>query len=134
MGGLDGVYSSGDTIPQQGALGSNPAIERTYREGLRDLSQLRGTLQDNPDLAKDLQELMREMQKYDPSKLTGNPQLVERIRTEILPNIEQLELQLRRKLEGNDGSGQARSGSPERVPQGYADAVAEYFRKLSKTR
>jgi hypothetical protein len=30
------------------------------------------------------------------------------------------------------GSGSVRSPTGERVPQGYQDAVADYFRKLSK--
>jgi hypothetical protein len=33
--------------------------------------------------------------------------------------------------DGSDGS--VRSVGNETVPQGYADAVAEYFRKLSQT-
>ena len=53
------------------------------------------------------------------------------MRSELLPNIEQLELQLRRKLEGEQG-GQVRSSNTERVPAGYGEAIAEYFRRLSK--
>jgi len=37
----------------------------------------------------------------------------------------------RRKLEEQNG-GQVRSGASDRVPPGYGEAVAEYFRKLSK--
>ena len=44
--------------------------------------------------------------------------------------IEQIELQLRRLLD--DQAGGVRSGSAEPVPPGYSDAVAEYFRRLSK--
>ena len=32
------------------------------------------------------------------------------------------------------GNGSVRSPGGETVPQGYADAVAEYFRKLSKSK
>ena len=98
---------------------------------MRELSQLRQSLGDNPDLTREVQELLKEMQKVDPSRFPGNPELIERIRTDVLPNLEQLELQLRRKLEGQD-SGQVRSSSAERIPEGYGDAVAEYFRRLSK--
>ena len=106
-------------------------MERAYREGIRDLSQLRQSLRDNPDAERDVTELIREMQKMDPVLAPGNPALIEQLRTQILPNLEQVELQLRRKLE-NQQSGQVRSSSTERVPTGYGDAVAEYFRKLSK--
>jgi hypothetical protein len=49
----------------------------------------------------------------------------------VLPEVERLELELRRKLDEKT-SDQVRSAGTETVPQGYSDAVAEYFRKLSK--
>ncbi len=45
--------------------------------------------------------------------------------------MERLELELRRKLEDKN-SDQVRSAGSETVPAGYSDAVADYFRKLSK--
>ena len=124
------MYRSDDGIPQQGM--TNPGIERAMRDSVRELSQLRQQLrEESPDLEREVQEALREIQKYDPAKIEQDPLLAERIRSTILPHIEQLELQLRRKLEGAD-SGQVRTSAAERVPQGYADAVAEYFRKLSK--
>jgi hypothetical protein len=110
--------------------------ERTYRETMRDLSQIQQMLRDNPDLAKDLggelQQLMRDMQKFDPKAFLGNPGLIEAMRAQILPNLQNLELQLRRKLDEKNGSGDVRSGATERIPQGYSEAVADYFRRLSK--
>ena len=44
-----------------------------------------------------------------------------------------LETLLRRKIEEKQ-SGQARTGAGDRIPEGYSDAVAEYFRRLSKGR
>ena len=50
----------------------------------------------------------------------------------VLPVSTSLSLgQLRRMLDGEQGA-YVRSGSTEPVPPGYADAVAEYFRRLSK--
>jgi hypothetical protein len=123
------MYRSGDSIPEQGA--TNPGIERAMREGVRDLSELRQEMQDSPELAGEVAEVMRELQKYDPAKLANDPLLAERIKASVLPAIQQLELQLRRKLEG--GSGDVRSSAADRIPTGYGDAVAEYFRKLSKS-
>jgi hypothetical protein len=125
------MYRSGDTIPQQGTLGTNPGIERALREGYRELSEMREQVQDNPDLAQDVADVMRELQKYPPSRLAEDPLLAERIKAAVLPAIQQLELQLRRKLES--GSNDVRSTNAQRVPAGYGDAVAEYYRKLSKT-
>ena len=108
-----------------------PAIDRVYREGLRDLSQLRGAVGDNPEISADIQELIRAMQRLDPKQFPGNPELVEQLRTQVLPSLEQIELRLRRELDDEAG-GQVRSGLSRTVPPGYADAVAEYFRKLSQ--
>ena len=82
-------------------------------------------------MKKDIEALIREMQQLDPRAFPGNPVLMERLNAQIIPHIEQIELQLRRAMEEKQ-SGQVKSGAAERVPAGYADAVAEYFRKLSK--
>ena len=50
----------------------------------------------------------------------------------VLAQVEQIELMLRRKVDGQEGS--VRSATPQAVPPGYSNAVAEYFRKLSKAR
>jgi hypothetical protein len=125
----------GDLIPPApGPVSSaydQGAMERGFREGLRELNELRGTLTDNPQMAAELDALMREMQRLDPRRFPGNPELVERLRTQILPGLEQIELQLRRDLD-EKGSDQVKSAASERIPAGYADAVAEYFRRLSR--
>jgi hypothetical protein len=105
--------------------------EAISRDIARDLGGLRQALAQNPDLAREAAEMLREIQKLTMGQTQG-PELDERIRRQVLPNIEQLELQLRQKLDAQ-GSGQVRSGTPDVVPPGYGDAVAEYFRKLSKT-
>jgi hypothetical protein len=129
--GETGIYRRGGDNIQQGPI-NNAAAEQAFRQGVRDLQQLRQALQDNPDMAREVEAALREIQRFDPSKAEGNAAMVERIRNTVLPNIEQLELQLRRKLEGKDG--QVRSSAAERIPQGYGEAVAEYFRRLSKTK
>lgn len=127
--GLRGMYRSEDSIPQQGGI--NPGTERALREGLRELRQMREGLNDSPELAQDVDAIMRELQKYDPQKIASDPLLAERIRSSVIPAIQQLEVQLRRKLES--ATGDVRTSSSQKVPEGYGAAVAEYFRKLSKT-
>jgi hypothetical protein len=126
-----GIYRTHEFTGQGATAARGEDLERSYREGMRDLSQIRQSMKDNPDVSRDIMDLIREMQKIDPVLAPGNPALLEQLRTQILPNIEQLELQLRRKLDDQQ-SGQVRSSANERVPVGYGDAVAEYFRKLSK--
>ena len=106
-------------------------MERLYREGLRDLERLRRSIGAGPEMAADIAELIREMQRLDPSRFPGNPELLEQLRTQVLPGLEQVELRLRRELETEDG-GPVRSGLSRQPPPGYAEAVAEYFRRLSQ--
>lgn len=132
--------NSGDRQGQlpNGAQGLN-GLERTYREGVRDLQQLRqaigqqGNQAGNQELTKDVEALIRQMQQIDPSKFPGNPELVERIRSQVLPAMEQLETQLRRQVE-EQNTGQVKTGTSGKIPQGYSEAVAEYYRRLGKVK
>jgi hypothetical protein len=72
------------------------------------------------------------MQNIDPHSI-DNPLIYDRIRQQVLSEMEQVEMQLRRKVDDADGAS-VRSPSGETVSPGYADAVAEYFRKLSKAK
>jgi len=73
---------------------------------------------------------MRQVQQLNPNKWGNNAQLSEVINGQVLTAIDQVELLLRRKLDANDGS--VRSASPRNIPPGYANAVAEYNKRLSK--
>ena len=63
--------------------------------------------------------------------VSNDAELSQRLSHEVLPEMERLELELRRKLDDKN-SDQVRSAGSETVPPGYSDAVADYFRKLSK--
>jgi len=107
----------------------NPAdTERTYQQGMRDLSQLRQLVQNDPQTEKEIADLTRQMQQLDPSRFPGNPAMVEQMHREVLSTVDKLELQLQR----NGASTEARTGKPDAVPAGYQESVAEYFRRLSK--
>jgi hypothetical protein len=103
-------------------------IEQAYRESLRDLNQIRDFIRQNPDLAGDYSNLVRAL---NPQYSSNDGELSQRLSHEVLPEMERLELELRRKLDEKT-SDQVRSAGAETVPPGYSDAVADYFRKLSK--
>lgn len=107
-------------------------VEQAYREGMRDLNQVGREMGENPDVAREVQSLIREMQRLEPSRFKGNPELVEQLRSQVLANLEQMELQLRRKLD--EQSSQVRSTPSRAVPPGYSESVADYFRRLSRGR
>ena len=97
----------------------------------RDLSQARQDVREtDAGLGRDAEQLLKELQKLNLASASG-PQLDERIQRQLLPALERLELELRRKVEG-EKSGQVRSAGSEPVPTGYSESVAEYFRRLSK--
>ena len=57
--------------------------------------------------------------------------MVEQLHTQVLNDVDKLELQL---LRNNDAQpGQVRSSNAAPVPAGYQDAVADYYRRLGKT-
>ena len=60
-------------------------------------------------------------------------ELTQRFNREVLPDIKRLELELRRKLNDKNGD-QVRSAGSETIPPGYSGAVADYYRKLSKSK
>jgi hypothetical protein len=69
--------------------------------------------------------------RLDPRYSTDDPLLRNRIEAQMFTGVEQIELQLRRLLDEQQGA-EVRSDITQPVPPGYADAVAEYFRRLSK--
>jgi hypothetical protein len=130
-----GGYDTGDThisgravAPQQGP---NPAdTQREIDQGLNLLNQVRAVVQDSPEARQQLQSLIDQMRSLDPRRFPGNPALVEKMHQQLISNVDALELQLRRQLEESRG-GTIRNTDPTKVPAGYQDSVAEYYRKLS---
>jgi hypothetical protein len=122
-------YSQAGQRPAPPDASGNPAdTERTYQQGMRELNQLRQMVQSDPQTAKEVQNLARQMQNLDPSRFPGNPAMVEQMHREMLSSIDRIELQLQR----DGASTEARTGKPYAVPAGYQDSVAEYYRRLSK--
>jgi len=102
-------------------------IEQGYRESLRDMNELREFMRTHPDYMGGYQQLLRSL---NPA-YTNPDELSRRLSHEVLPGLERLELELRRKLDEKN-SDQVRSAGTETIPPGYSDKVADYFRKLSK--
>jgi len=106
----------------------NPAdSERTYQQEMRQLNQLRQLAQGDSQTAKEVAELVRQMQHLDPSRFPGNPAIVEQMHREVLSSIDKLELEIQRA----GAAPEARTGKPNAVPVGYQDAVADYYKRLS---
>jgi hypothetical protein len=131
-----GAMNTGDrTMPGGGLNAPQPMsgqqVQRAYTESLRELREMRQQFADAPETRNEIDRLIRDMQRLDPAKFPGNPALVDKMRAQVLPALEQLELRLRAEVDQREG-GLARSGISDTVPAGYTDAVAEYFRRLSR--
>jgi hypothetical protein len=130
-----GDYDTGNTrisgravAPQRGP---NPAdTQREIEQGLNLLNGVRSVAQDSPEARQQLRTLIDQMRSLDPKRFPGNPALVEQMRQQLVSGVDALELQLRRQLEESRG-GTIRNTDPAKVPAGYQDSVAEYYRKLS---
>ncbi|MFP5249998.1 MAG: hypothetical protein ACLGP3_09255, partial [Acidobacteriota bacterium] len=131
-----GNYDTGSNTPrgrgrQQPAPGDasgNPAdTEQTFDQEMRTLRQLRQTVGNHPDAARQLEQITRQMQQLDPRRFPGNPALVEQMHSELLGSVDRLELELQRNAQTD-----ARTGKPDPIPAGYQEQVAEYYRRLSK--
>jgi hypothetical protein len=95
---------------------------------MRALNHLRQMVRNDPEAAKEVAELARQMQLLDPSRFSGNPAMVEQMHREVLSSVDRLELQLQR----DTASTQARTGKSYAVPSGYQESVAAYYKRLSK--
>jgi hypothetical protein len=105
-------------------------VEQLYREAMNELNWLRQAVRGQPASLTNIQELMRELERLDPKRFPGNPEMLEQIRTKLLSQMDKLELQLHPDTNGTQ-SGQVRSDSPLIAPRGYEESVADYFRRLS---
>jgi hypothetical protein len=105
---------------------------RSYDEASRDINRLEGAVRDNPDMLRQLRDVGALLPALDPNRYpNGMGRDLEQLFKQAMAGIEQVEVQLRRKVEEQNG-GSIRSATPQPPPPGYADAVADYFRRLSK--
>ena len=105
-------------------------LEDRLEEAGRDLLALGSRLRTEGLTAEEL-EAVRRLGDSLRGGLTGNPELIEQEFLAMLSLVEQLELQLAQSALGADESG-VRTEAPAQVAQGYQNAVAEYFRRLSR--
>ena len=95
------------------------------------MNELRQTIKGEPGPLGDIRDLQRELDRLDPRRFPGNPAMLEELHSQVLASMDKLELQIRREMDDKQ-SGQVRTGDAQRVPDGYQDSVANYFRRLSQ--
>lgn len=105
--------------------------EPLYAEGMKELDRLRRSVGDDPEARRQVDELIRSMQRLDPKRFPGNPAMVDELYARVVSGVDKLELQLRHVPDEREPA-EVRSDNPSPVPSGYQAAVAEYFRRLSR--
>jgi len=100
----NGRYNEGQVNPQE--------FQQNYRNAMQSLQQLQQQMRDDPNTARDIQGLMRDLRQFDPATATNDPLLSERIQA-ALAGVEQVEMELRRKVEDTTGGGSVRSPGGE---------------------
>ena len=102
-----------------------------YAEGMKELDRLRRSVGDDPEARRQVDDLIRSMQRLDPKRFPGNPAMVDELYARVVSGVDKLELQLRHVPDGGEPA-EVRSDNPSPIPSGYQAAVAEYFRRLSR--
>jgi hypothetical protein len=104
--------------------GGNPGIA----EAMQNLANLRQRLASRNGRAYYDSEyafrFLQDLEGADPEELA------KRLNHEVLPSLDRLEMDIKR--EGNAPPDGGRLAAAEPTPDTYRDAVAEYFKKLSK--
>ncbi len=108
-----------------------PDTQRLIEQGVGELQALRRATAGDPESERQIQQLISEMQHLDLRRFPGNPAMIEQIHAQLLSDVDSLELQLRRKLDGQQAA-EIRAADPFPIPHGYEEAVADYFRRLSQ--
>jgi hypothetical protein len=131
-GNVDTGNNARPGAPRSAPAQQTPSVDpqQAIQQGTSELNQLRREVGNDPEMQKQIQELISEMQHLDLRRFPGNPAMVEELHQRILSGVDTLELQLRRALDDKNRS-QIRSSDSLVVPPGYKDAVADYFRRLS---
>jgi hypothetical protein len=121
--------------PRNSGIWQNPEAVDRLRERLdvagTDLINLGGRLRAE-GLSDEELRAVRELGDALRAGLTGNPELVEAEFRALVNLAEQLELKLR-QVAGAEPSA-VRTEAPVQAAQGFEDIVAEYYRRLSRTR
>jgi hypothetical protein len=135
-GFVNGGWNAGNNTPLPHRVApdnSLPSVDtsRTYEAGVKELGNLRRAVGEDPESRRQVDELIRSMQKLDPKRFPGNPAMVDELVARVLSGVDRLELQLRH-VPDESLPADVRSDNPSPVPAGYQGAVAEYFRRLSK--
>jgi hypothetical protein len=121
--------------PRNRALWDNPGAIDDVRQQLNDASRELLTLGNElraQGLTDEELRAVRELGDALRGSITGNPELIEQEFRQLVNLAEQLELRLAASG-GNAERAAVRAQAPTQVAPGFEEAVAEYYRRLSRS-
>jgi uncharacterized protein DUF4175 len=105
-------------------------FRRDFREWVNDAEALRRQLQASGVNPRDLDDIIRDLQRFDNDRLYADPKGLELLQAAAIEKVKKFEFSLRRKAEAGNES-LSLSGS-DQVPDGFRQAIEEYYRSLAK--
>ena len=143
LGTADGQPGIGDTLGgaySGGGYGNRRPIEfnpddirqwqREFRQRLGEAQDIRRLLQDEQFSAADLDEIIRQMQEFDDTRVYQDSEEIARLQTYLREELKRFEYRLRREV--NVESEDLFLASSDDVPPGFRDMIEEYYRALSR--
>jgi len=106
--------------------------EFAERRGL--LERIAGVMTADEHGAEDITSLLAEMHAIEGSDDFSDPQRSVQRQRELIAELKELELALRRQAEGAPAARALPLAGNDAVPERYQDSVEEYFRELARTR
>jgi hypothetical protein len=101
-----------------------------FREWANDAEGLRRQLQQAGVSPRDLDEVLRDLRAFDNDRVYADPKGLEQLQAAAIEKLKKFEFALRRRADaGNDSL--SLSGS-DQVPEGFRQAIEEYYRSLAK--
>ena len=120
-----GAATTAAGIPTTSASGG-----ASIREWASDAEALRRQLQAGGVNPRELDEIMRDLQKFDNERIYVDPRGLEQLQAAAIDKLKKFEFGLRRKAESGNES-LSLSGS-DQVPEGFRQAIEEYYRSLAR--
>lgn len=106
-------------------------LGREWQERIAEAERLQELVSENPELARDVSGLIRQMRQLDMQRVLEDPEEVAQLKSTIIDGFHQLELDLSQQLD-QDMDHLLRLVSESDVPPEFRERVEEYYRRLSQ--
>ena len=104
--------------------------QREFRERLGEAQGIQQLLRQEQFAAGDLEDVIRQLQQLDDSRVYQDSAEIARLQTYVLEELKRFEYRLRREVDVENED--LFLASSEEVPPGFRDMIEEYYRALSR--